>query len=71
MGRETGAPKRELPKLWINELFGRDLDRLKAMRLPPQVSLKKPALIAPVDDPWAAGKEELPLRPASDFMRLS
>lgn len=36
-GRQIGV-ERPYPKLWLNEIFGKDWDQMKARRLPPQRS---------------------------------
>lgn len=72
MGRAAGAP-RSLPRLWIDEIFGQDWDRLKSQRLPPQVSLKNvsSAVGHQQNEPWfRCDVNGQSLRRSSDFLRI-
>ena len=70
-GKAAGAP-RPLPKLWINEIFGKDWERLKSTRLPPQISYRSAATLHPVAETWAPQWDEhQPLRPTQEFIRIA
>ena len=70
-GKAAGAP-RPLPKLWINEIFGKDWERLKSTRLPPQISYRNAATLHPVAETWAPQWDEhQPLRPTQEFIRIA